>query len=214
MSNSIKDLFDYNLVEKCLKCGNISIKSNFHKNKLTKDGLCSHCKPCVIQKQKKYDSENRDKILIRVKEYQLKNHDKIIARKKIYLKNKYKTDINFRLICKTRNRIQQALRGKNKSSSTLNILGIDINTYKRSIEFQMTPDMTWDNIENDHVEAIWLFDKSDIEQLKEAFSWKNTQPLLKHDHHQKGAKFNFLDYQLQFIRAYQFLKLNGQEGLN
>ena len=29
---------------------------------------------------------------------------------------------------------------------------------------------------------------------------------------EKGTTFNFLDYQLQFIKAYQFLKLNGQEG--
>ena len=58
-----------------------------------------------------------------------------------------------------------------------------------------------------------MFDVSKEEELKEAFSWKNTQPLLKHDHQQKGTKFNFLDYQLQFIKAYQFLKWNG-EGIN
>ena len=77
----------------------------------------------------------------------------------------------------------------------------------------MTPDMTWDNIEIDHVKAICLLDVSKDEELKEAFSWKNTQPLLKHDHHQKGTKFNFLDYQLHFIKAYQFIKLN-EEGFN
>ena len=51
------------------------------------------------------------------------------------------------------------------------------------------------------------------EELKEAFSWKNTKPLLKQDSRQKGTKFSFLDYQLQFIKAYQFLKLN-EERLN
>ena len=38
MSNSIKDLFDYDLVKKCSKCGIISLKSNFHKNKTKSDG--------------------------------------------------------------------------------------------------------------------------------------------------------------------------------
>ena len=61
MSSCIEELFDYDLVEKCLKCGNISRKSNFHKNKNMKDGLITHCKNCVIQKQKQYDIENRDK---------------------------------------------------------------------------------------------------------------------------------------------------------
>ena len=120
----------------------------------------------------------------------------------------YKTDINFRLICKTRSRTRQALRGKVKSSSTKNILGIDIHTFKKWLEYQMTTDMTWDKIEIDHVKAICLVDVSKDEELKEAFSWKKTRALLKQDHRQKGTKFNFLDYQVQFFKAFQFIKLN------
>ena len=33
MTTCIKDLMDYDLVKKCSKCGNISLRSNFHKNK-------------------------------------------------------------------------------------------------------------------------------------------------------------------------------------
>ena len=55
---------------------------------------------------------------------------------------------------------------------------------------------------------ICLFDVSKDEELKEAFSWKNTRPLLKKIHQQKGIKDKFLEHQLQFIKAYQFLKLN------
>ena len=80
------------------------------------------------------------------------------------------------------------------------------------MEFQFTPEMNWDNIEIDHVQAICLFDMSEDEELREAFNWKNTQSLLKHDHEKNGTKFNFLDYQLQFIKAYQFLRLKDQEG--
>ena len=69
------------------------------------------------------------------------------------------------------------------------------------------------NIAIDHVKRIRSFDISDNEGLKEAFDWKNNQPLLKQDHQHKGIKFNFLDYQLQFIRAYHFIKIN-QEGFN
>ena len=100
-----------------------------------------------------------------------------------------------------------------KQSSTKEILGIDIDIYRKWIEYQMTPDMTWDNIEIDHVRPICMFDISKDEELKAAFNWKNTQPLLKEVHAQKGTKFNFLDYQLQFIKAYQFLSLN-EEGYN
>ena len=50
---------------------------------------------------KDYYLQNRD----RIKEYQLKNHNKIIAQKRIYSNKKYKSDIKFQLICKTRSRI-------------------------------------------------------------------------------------------------------------
>ena len=97
-----------------------------------------------------------------------------------------------------------------KQSSTKEVLGIDVDLYKKWIEFQMTLEMNWSNIEIDHVKAICLFDVSKDEELREASNWKITQPLLKHDHQQKGIKFNFLDYQLQFIKAYQFIKLNEE----
>ena len=70
----------------------------------------------------------------------------------------------------------------------------------------MTPEMNWTKIEIDHVKPNCMFDVSKDEELRNAFNWKNTQPLLKQDHKHKGKKFNFLDYQLQFIKIYHFLK--------
>ena len=101
-----------------------------------------------------------------------------------------------------------------KQSSTKEILGIDVDTYRKWIEFQFTPEMNWENFEIDHVKPICKFDVTKDDELREAFNWKNTQPLLKQDHQQKGSKFNFLNYKLQFIKAYQFLKLNEEERLN
>ena len=78
----------------------------------------------------------------------------------------------------------------------------------------MTPEKKWTNLEIDHVKAFSLFDVSKDEELKEAFSWKRTQPLLKHDHEPKGTYFKFPDYQLQLIKAYQFLKFFEEDRLN
>ena len=78
----------------------------------------------------------------------------------------------------------------------------------------MTPDITWDNKEIDHLKPLRLFDISSNDELNEAFCLKNTQSLLKQYHQQKGTKLIFLDYQLQVSKAYQFIKLNDQEGLN
>ena len=168
------------ILKKCCRCENILLKSNFYKNKGKRDGVSSICKVCM----KDYIRE--------------------------YTKNKIKTDVNFRLICNTRRRFHHVLNGKSKSSSTRDILGIDIDLYRKWIEYQMTPEINWQNIEIDHVKAISIFDVSKDEELREAFNWKNTQPLLKEVHQQKGTKFKFLDYQPQFIKAYQFIKLNEE----
>ena len=181
MINCVKDLYNYELVKQCCRCKLICLKSNFYKNIRKKDGANSTCKICM----NKYIKE--------------------------YMKNRIKTDVNFRLIRNTRRRIHHALNGKSKSISTKEILGIDIDSYKKWIEFQFIPEVNWSNFEIDHVKAICMFDVSKDEELKEAFNWKNNQPLLKHNHQRKGVKFNFLDYQLQFIKAYQFIKLNAQE---
>ena len=100
-----------------------------------------------------------------------------------------------------------------KQSSMKDIVGIDIDLYRKWVNWQFTPEMNWSNTELDHVKPIRSFDLSKDEELREAFNWKNTQPLLKNDHQQKVTKFNFLDYQQQFIKAYQFIKLN-EEGFN
>ena len=118
---------------KCCRCGIVKLKPIFHKRILSKDGLYNQYQVCredcytnnsikLIPKQKDYHFENRDG----TKEYQIKNHDKILTPKKIFSNNRYKTDISFQLICRTRNGIRQALRGKTKSTSTKKILGKDV----------------------------------------------------------------------------------------
>ena len=59
------------------------------------------------------------------------------------------------------------------------------------IEFQMASDITWDNFGIDHVKPICMFDISIEEELKDAFNWKNTQPLSKQDLQQKRSNYMF-----------------------
>ena len=70
--------------------------------------------------------------------------------------------------------------------------------------------MNW-NINNfDYVKPIFPYDISDDGQLKVSFNWKVTQPIMREVHSHKDTKFNFLEYHLQFITAYQFLQLNEE----
>ena len=99
------------------------LKSNFYKKVSSTDGLDSRCIFCL----KKYYLDNRDRLNNYQKKYNYENKEKI----NLYIKNRRKTDVNFRLICNKRRRIHHALNGKSKSFSTREILGIDIDLYKK-----------------------------------------------------------------------------------
>ena len=101
-------------IKRCSKCKTLSPKLNFYKDITKVDGYRPDCKFCT--KQYRYD--NREK-------------------RNIYLKNRRKMDLNFKLICNTRRRIHRALKGKTKSSSTKIILGIDIETYKKMVRISI-----------------------------------------------------------------------------
>ena len=111
-------------VMKSSKCGILTLIRNFHKNTKTNDGFYPQCNLC----SKKYYNEN----LAKIEKNNVDIRDKIITQQNEYKHNKYKTDDNFRLICKTRNRVYQAMKGKSKSSSTREILGMDIGLYTKS----------------------------------------------------------------------------------
>ena len=49
-------------------------------------------------------------------------------------------------------------------------LGKDINLYRKRIDWPMTPEMNWSNIEIDQFKAICLFERSKGEELREAFN--------------------------------------------
>ena len=47
MSNCIKDLYDYELVKNCSKCGIVRLKSNFHERSESNDGFQPKCIFCT-----------------------------------------------------------------------------------------------------------------------------------------------------------------------
>ena len=86
------------------------------------------------------------------------------------------------MIVKSRNWVHKALKGISKLSSTKDILGTGIDTYRQWLDIQKTLEMNCWTIRIDHVRLISSVDVSKNEELREAFSWKNTQPLKKRVH--------------------------------
>ena len=108
MSTCIKDLYDYDLVKKCRVCKNVLLKSNFSENTKSRDELQSRCKCCVNDYNKNFYNLNRDSELERRKKYNSQNHGKINE----YIKNRMKTDLNFKLSSYMRNRFYKTYKAK------------------------------------------------------------------------------------------------------
>ena len=121
MSNCIKELYDYDLVKICSKCGNISLKKKFHKDKTKNDGLKANCKFC----RKNYYLENRDRIVNNQKLYNKQNRDKINTRLKEYFKKRKESDIYFKVACNLRSRTSKVFKSQNvrKINKTFDSLG-------------------------------------------------------------------------------------------
>ena len=68
----------------------------------------------------------------------------------------------------------------------------------------MTSEMTWNNIDLDHVRLLSFFDLTNPEQLKEAYHYTNIQPLLKSDNRKKGANYSEHDLVVQNEKLYEY----------
>ena len=212
MINSIKDLFDYDLVKKCDRCKTISLKSNFHKDRTKHDGYRPHCKICC----KKYYHDNQNRILINQKNYKKQNREKI----NIYEKNKRKTDLNFKLACNLRSRTSSAFKSQNvrKTNKTFDFLGCAQSFFKRWIIHQLYGDMSLENYGKigclDHCYALSNTNLSNKNDMYKSTNWINIRPMYIKDNIFKGDEIDYHLYLLQETKRHYFKRLNGKKGPN
>ena len=147
-----------------------------------------------IKKRKKIYNEawykiNKDKIKLREKIYRSLNKDK----KNLYFKNKKKTDIQYKLSCNLRSRLNTAFNSNYKDGSAVRDLGCTIDELKTYLESKFQPGMTCDNWTTDgwhidHIKPLSSFDLTDRKQLLEACHYTNLQPLWAKDNIIKSDK--------------------------
>ena len=151
---------------------------------------------------KEYRLNNKEYIKQRSKEYTLKNKEKI---RKYYLNNKehiakyklnwgreqMKNNPNFRLKSSLRSRVYLALKGINKSASTMKLIGCSIDKLWNHLESKFEPCMTRKNHglwHIDHIKPCASFDLTCPVQQLACFHYKNLQPLWASENMRKGAK--------------------------
>ena len=91
-------------MKRCSNCDNEKELSQFNFRKDTQR-YRSECIQCSSIKHKEWRIINPDK----VKQIQKKYNEQNKGKRNMYLKNKRETDVNFRLISNTRNRIYKSL---------------------------------------------------------------------------------------------------------
>jgi hypothetical protein len=113
-------------------------------------------------------------------------------------KNRYNTDINFKLGCILRSRLNNAVKNIWKSGSAVSDLGCSIEEFITYIEKQFEPWMTWENHgkydankltwQLDHINALANFNLSYREEFLKVAHYSNYKPLLALDNIKKSNK--------------------------
>lgn len=127
--------------------------------------------------QTDYYAKNADRIRERSRKWSKGNPERIREQRRAV-----RATPEGRLIHNIRNRLNKIMNRINiaKDSTTLDLLGCDVETAKTHIENQFTEGMTWENYGDwdiDHIRPCASFDLTDPEDQKEAFHYKNLQPL-------------------------------------
>ena len=173
----------------------------------------------VKKQQKEYNLKNKEHKKEYDREYRLNNNNNKQMREH-YLKNKehykeqqkgytskpetqelrrnranerYKTDINYRILKLCRTRLWQALKGINKSASTMELIGCTPDELRQHLESKFEPWMNWENQglggwDMDHIKACFHFNLEDPKQQRACFNWSNLQPMEHIANIKKGAR--------------------------
>ena len=152
----------------------------------------------IREQQKGYNLKNPEIKKERDKKYRLKNKEfykKWRLENKEHIRNhernRYQTDVNFKLRKICRNRIRKALKGETKSVGTMELIGCTIDELRRHIESKFEPWMMWKNHglwDVEHIKAMSKFDLTDPEQQRACCHWSNLQPMEHIENLKKGAR--------------------------
>ena len=107
-----------------------------------------------------------------------------------YIRNRYKTDIQFKIATNLRSRLNHAIKNP-KMGSAVAELGCSVSELISYLESRFLPGMTWDNYGEwhiDHIQPLANFDLTDIKQLKVVCHYSNLQPLWAKDNLIKGNR--------------------------
>ena len=179
-----------------------------HKNALARKNWMKN-REKELERNRKYREKNREKIKESQRKWYAERGGKEIRKKykkesdfykyhvkewsRKYRKNRYDTDIEFKLSLVLRVRIRSAIKTNQKTGSAIDDLGCSVDELKIYLENQFQEGMSWDNWKYDgwhidHIKPLSKFDLTDPVQFKKAVHYTNLKPLWAYDNFSKGNK--------------------------
>lgn len=107
-----------------------------------------------------------------------------------HCKKKRYTNINYKLRHNLRSRLRKALNGRSRDKTIIELLGCEVEQFKKYIESMFKPGMSWDNYGQwhlDHIRPLANFDLTKTSELEIACNYKNIQPMWAIDNLVKGS---------------------------
>jgi len=144
----------------------------------------------ILNSHKIYVVEHKDEIALYQKEYRKKNRKKLLVQHENARKRRLQRDINARIKYNLRARLFKALHRKQKSDTTVNLLGCDINFLKVYLKNLFSEGMSWENYgkwEIDHIIPCSFFNLTKSEEQRKCFHYTNLQPLWENENIKKGT---------------------------
>jgi len=139
------------------------------------------------RREKRKTPEGAKRLAAENKRYTTKHRKKLTEK---YLERR-RNDSDFKILTLLRGRIVKALKGYNKYSTTIKLLGCNTEELWIHLEKKFTKGMTRENHGEwhvDHIKPCASFDLTEPEQQKICFHYTNLQPLWAIDNLKKGAR--------------------------
>ena len=139
----------------------------------------------AMRRKRRQTEEGKKRLAADNKRYR-KKHRKKLTQKFL---NRRRTDPNFKILTLLRSRIGKVLKGHNKYSATVELLGCTIEELWTHLENKFTEGMTRENHGKWHIDHIMpcaSFDLTKPEQQAKCFHYTNLQPLWALDNTRKG----------------------------
>lgn len=151
----------------------------------------------LLEKNKEYRNNNKQSINLQRNEYrnreEVKKHIKLKQKeylpiRKEKIKQRRKTDINFKLSEILRSKIHKMLH--NRKTTYSKYVGCDLEWLKKWLEYRFDKNMTWENFGSywqiDHILPIHSFNFENEHEIRICFHWTNLQPLNSTENRKKS----------------------------